>query len=836
MMNLPMFFSIVVSITTILLLLTLKTTASQLRPYGGCIPHERDALLAFRKGITKDYNDFLASWREEDHDCCRWRGVHCSNRTGHVLKLDLSNTGILVGKISHSLLSLQHLQYHDLSDNSFEGTTCNMPEFLGSLKNLRYLNLWDSFPWFASAISWVTNLSRLWYLNMRDVQLNMVVDLPRVVNMVSSLRILDLCYCSLATANQSLPHLNLTNLEELRLMSNHFYHPLSSCWFWNVKSLKYLDLKSTYLYGEIPDAIGNLTLIEVLDFSFLYDADGLYASAKGIMAANMKSLCNLRILDLTSSLSRGNITEILEGLPQCPSNTLNELHLGSNNITGKLPDRIGKIVGIVELDLSYNHLTGVVPSEIGMLSNLTTISLSGNSLDELITEEHFTSLASLKNIWLSGNSLKITFDPDWLPPFRLTDAEFSACQLGPLFPAWLQSQVDIHTLDISSTGIDDVLPDWFCTTFSKSTSLDIGNNRIRGKLPANMETMSMVYLNMQSNQFSGGISQLPKNIYELDISNNSLSGSLPEKIIAPSLKYLTLSNNNFKGHIPVSICELDLSALSLDHNNFEGELPQCLRGSNSLEVMDLSRNKFTGILPMWFGDLWELKFLRLSYNMFSGNIPPNIGNLSDLSVLDISGISFSGALPLSLINLTAMTTKCTVRQAISVGQGYLPVVTKHQERYYEYGSLPLETSIDLSSNQLSGVIPEWIVSLDALNNLNLSCNYLSGKIPEKLGIIKSLESLDLSRNKLSGEIPSSLSNLTALSYLDLSYSNLTGVIPSGSQLDSLYSENPNIYSGNSGLCGPPLQKNYSSNHTSQQGDLRINDYLIYIRTYTWIMS
>uniref|UniRef100_A0A0D9XT88 Leucine-rich repeat-containing N-terminal plant-type domain-containing protein n=1 Tax=Leersia perrieri TaxID=77586 RepID=A0A0D9XT88_9ORYZ len=454
-----------------------------------------------------------------------------------------------------------------------------------------------------------------------------------------------------------------------------------------------------------------MTSLEVLDFSGLMNTFDSSYTARGIMVGNMTNLCNLRIVDLTYSLSYGNITKILEGLPWCSSNRLNKLHLGSNNISGKLPDRIGKFAGIVELDLSYNHLTGVVPSEI----------------------------------------------------------DFSVCQLGPLFPAWLQSQEDIDKLDISSTG------------------------------------------------------------------------SLPEKIGALSLEYLTLSFNNFKGHIPVSVCELNLNMLSLDNNNFEGELPQCLRvseliilrnnkfsgmfpsffqASNGLKVMDLSRNKFTGILPIWLEDLRELQFLRLSYNMFSGTIPPNIGNLRNLNVLDIAGNSFSGGLPLSLINLTGMTTNCTVKQAINLSQGYLLVVTKHQERYYKYGSLPTETSIDLSSNKLTGVIPEEIVSLDALKNLNLSCNYLSGKIPENLGIIKSLESIDLSRNKLSGEIPSSISNLTALSYLDLSYNNLTGVIPLGPQLNSLYSANPNIYGGNSGLCGPPLQKNCSSNHTSPQEEIR----------------
>uniref|UniRef100_A0A0D3HJK4 Leucine-rich repeat-containing N-terminal plant-type domain-containing protein n=2 Tax=Oryza TaxID=4527 RepID=A0A0D3HJK4_9ORYZ len=73
--------------------------------------------------------------------------------------------------------------------------------------------------------------------------------------------------------------------------------------------------------------------------------------------------------------------------------------------------------------------------------------------------------------------------------------------------------------------------------------------------------------------------------------------------------------------------------------------------------------------------------------------------------------------------------------------------------------------------------------------------------------MNSLESLDLSRNKFSGEIPPSLANLTYLSYLDLSYNNLTGRIPQGSQLDTLYAENPHIYDGNNGLYGPPLQRN-----------------------------
>ncbi|GJM98112.1 hypothetical protein PR202_ga15089 [Eleusine coracana subsp. coracana] len=107
-----------------------------------------------------------------------------------------------------------------------------------------------------------------------------------------------------------------------------------------------------------------------------------------------------------------------------------------------------------------------------------------------------------------------------------------------------------------------------------------------------------------------------------------------------------------------------------------------------------------------------------------------------------------------------------------------------------------------------------------LVTIDLSSNYLTGEIPRDITSLHELESLDLSRNKLSGQIPSSLSNLTFLGFLDLSYNNLTGKIPSGTQLDTLYSGNPYMYSGNSDLCGPPLPKNCSSYYVSQQGHLR----------------
>ncbi|KAM0840414.1 hypothetical protein ACQ4PT_059680 [Festuca glaucescens] len=97
-------------------------------PITSCIAGERSAVLAFRAGLSdpedpSDSANLLSSWK--DDDCCRWKGVYCSNRTGHVVRLELRGTNcgfgdgnmqgqVLSDNISTSLLALEHLRYVDL--------------------------------------------------------------------------------------------------------------------------------------------------------------------------------------------------------------------------------------------------------------------------------------------------------------------------------------------------------------------------------------------------------------------------------------------------------------------------------------------------------------------------------------------------------------------------------------------------------------------------------------------------------------------------------------------------------------------------------------------------
>ena len=94
------------------------------------------------------------------------------------------------------------------------------------------------------------------------------------------------------------------------------------------------------------------------------------------------------------------------------------------------------------------------------------------------------------------------------------------------------------------------------------------------------------------------------------------------------------------------------------------------------------------------------------------------------------------------------------------------------------------TSIDFSSNNFKGALPQTVGGLKSIYLLNFSHNALVGQIPPSIGNLKQLESLDLSFNQISGQIPQQISSLTFLTFLNLAYNQLDGSIPQGSQMQT----------------------------------------------------
>ncbi len=87
------------------------------------------------------------------------------------------------------------------------------------------------------------------------------------------------------------------------------------------------------------------------------------------------------------------------------------------------------------------------------------------------------------------------------------------------------------------------------------------------------------------------------------------------------------------------------------------------------------------------------------------------------------------------------------------------------------------TSIDLESNNLSGVFPPQIGNISKLQYLNLNSNALAGPVPEEIGNLSKLKFLYLHDNQLTGPIPAEIGNLSNLTILELYRNQLTDPIP-----------------------------------------------------------
>ena len=94
----------------------------------------------------------------------------------------------------------------------------------------------------------------------------------------------------------------------------------------------------------------------------------------------------------------------------------------------------------------------------------------------------------------------------------------------------------------------------------------------------------------------------------LDLGQNRFSGTVPATIFSvPSLRLLYLSNNKFTGNIPANFGNAArLRDLYLNDNELEGQIPPILPGQlQNLTEFLLQRNTLTGTMPESICELVE---------------------------------------------------------------------------------------------------------------------------------------------------------------------------------------------------------------------------------------
>lgn len=869
-----------------------------------CIKEERVALLKIKEYL-KDPANCLSSWVGKD--CCNWTGIECDNQTGHVLKLDLQNSHIctdifsswspLGGEINPSLTHLKHLSHLDLSNNDFDGIP--IPEFIGSLNMLHYLDLsnanfsgmvpthlgnlsnlhhLDISTSFRSLrvrdLSWLSALSSLQYLHMDYVNItNTPHELFLAVNKMPSLLELHLPGCNLRALPPSFPFSNITSLSVLDLSANPFNSSIPS-WLFNMSTLTHVRLSSSSLRGLVPSRLGgwNLCKLQNLDLSSNYD---LTVDMTEIIEALSCSNQSLEFLDLGYTKLTGRLPHSIGQF-----NNLYDLDLSGNSVnslsrlSGPIPASIGNLTSLGTLNLEGNMMNGTIPESIGQLTNLYSLNLLQNYWEGTMTDIHFHNLTNLDSFSVSSkkNSFAFKVTHDWVPPFKyLYYVEIRDCQVGPAFPNWLRSQRSLSEIFLENAGISgEIPPDWLHNVSSQIWHLDLSHNKISGYLPQEMnfsssksptvdlafnqlkgsvplwsgvsalylrnnllsgtvpatigqEMSQLTYLDLSNNYLSGKIPlslNRIQNLSYLDLSNNYLTGEIPEFWMGMQrLQIIDLSNNSFSGGIPTSICSLhSLFILELSNNNLSSDLSSAFQNCTGLKTLSLKNNRFFGPIPR---DITKniplLAELLLRGNKLTGSIPGDLCHLPFLHLLDLAENNLSGSIPACLGDVHGFKLPQTYFIYLMYSftfQAYVPY-TRHIElvlkgRITEYlNQMPVQSIIDLSKNHFSGEIPEKLTQLIHLGALNLSWNQLTGNIPSNIGSLTDLESLDLSHNHLLGPIPPSMASMTFLSHLNLSYNNLSGQIPVANQFGTFISD-PSIYVGNSELCGEPLPTNCSS--------------------------
>ncbi|XP_076910937.1 receptor-like protein EIX2 [Bidens hawaiensis] len=774
-----------------------------------CHERERLALLEFKHNV-KDYFKVLSSW--VGIHCCSWKGVSCDGDTRSVVSLrlrgnyrefyedDVEEDYYLVGeKVNTYLAELRHLKHLDLSGNNFQQS--RIPEFIGSFKQLSYLNL--SNAGFSDDMAWVSGLSSLELLDLGNVKISRAKNIDMVLYMIPSLQYLSLPLCGLSNGHLGIHHNSskiLPNIKHLDLSWNFFEGELP-CFFQNLTSLTFLDLSSNNLslawnslkFLNLIPSLSELHLSKCGLHNALLSPNYFNFSAHSYMhyidlrdnliggrfLYEIINITSLKVLDL----SRNNLNSSIPTMPnllkldvsenkfkhielvgiwrQC---NLKELSLSYNIFNGEM---IGPSTNMSEcsqyafemLDSSQNQLNGTIPEVLGRLTNLKALYLGANSFSGSIPEA-LERVRSLEVLDLSDNELT---GP--IPTFlgKLTKLSLFGNQLSGFIPESLGRLAGLTELDLSSNQLIGPIPNSL-GRLSSLHLLDVSNNSLEGVVfEAHLVNLSKLkYLHTDLNHkliFNISHEWIPPfQLRSVVLSSCKINDEFPQWLKTQrNLEELWLSNASLFGLLPSWLRTMPIFILDLSHNKLGGSLEN-LPSRNPIHWVEpgdaalflLQDNLFNGSIPRSLCRRTYLELLDVSMNGLSGNIPDCVKNLQEMKVLILSSNGLSGVLPRSLGSISLAWLKLTNNNF----NGELP---------RDLGNSSLLSVLDLDNNKFSGNIPQWTgKDLPNLKVLSLRKNNFTGGIPQSLCTCSNLHILDVAHNNLTGSIPRCLGKLSGM--------------------------------------------------------------------------
>ncbi|TYH51526.1 hypothetical protein ES332_D10G281900v1 [Gossypium tomentosum] len=447
----------------------------------------------------------------------------------------------LRGNIPPSLGNLSSLERLGLTYNALSGI---IPESFGRLRNLSFFTI------FGNAISGIVPVPMFNLSNIRifdiganriegtlhsDLEINMphveffsVGDnqisgqIPLSISSAPNLDVLEF-YDNMLDGN--VPSLEkLDNLFRLELGGNHLGHGREGdlnflCTLVNNTKLGFLSITENNFGGEFPKCISNFS-------STLQGLSMSWNNILGKIPDEIGNLINLEVLDLANNQLFGPIPFDIGRLWK-----LNIFYAHSNYLFGTIPHSIGNLTELTELVLYFNNLQGSIPLGLGNCKNLILLDLSHNNLSGPIPPE-ILGLSSLSILLsLSSNSLtgKLPVEVEKLK--NLGQLDVSHNRLSGLLPNNLGSCVSLVELYLEGNLFEGPIPPYL-SSLRGLEAFDASNNNLSGGIPEFLVRFgTLKYLNLSFNNFEGVVPSegVFKNTSAIFVEgNNKLCGGIPE--------------------------------------------------------------------------------------------------------------------------------------------------------------------------------------------------------------------------------------------------------------------------------------------------------------------
>ncbi|CAH2059686.1 unnamed protein product [Thlaspi arvense] len=229
-------------------------------------------------------------------------------------------------------------------------------------------------------------------------------------------------------------------LRHLELSNNNFASSSLPSSLGDLNRLEVLILSSNGFRGQVPSSISNLSLLSVLNLS----QNELIGSFPLI-----RNLTKLSALELSKNHLTGTVPPSLLTMP-----SLFYLNLKDNHLTGHLEvPNSSTSSTLLFLNLGYNHFEGQILEPISKFINLERLDLSFLNISYPIDLRIFSSLKSLVDLYVPGNSLLVTSlgTGSDIPP-NLETLELRQCGITE-FPNILKTLNNLRVITLSSNRI-----------------------------------------------------------------------------------------------------------------------------------------------------------------------------------------------------------------------------------------------------------------------------------------------------------------------------------------------------------------------------------------------